>query len=223
MAADKIFEKYPLLAGFYGYEYDDNRLGELHNEYFNRVIEQPVPEFKAYLRNALHDSYVKDVFYDSKELTISLYDCYLADYAGYFAREMGFTIHDEKLEFPVSLTFSGLKKFEVNSINRNWKILPVNKDKYILEMREFLYDEAIKLESDDISLGMLFWPHSYYVNMLLVEVECNKLTFNDNHRETFVRLFGEENERWFDLYWNERLKGNGLADSQLVDLINDNR
>ncbi|MGA1870908.1 MAG: DUF4085 family protein [bacterium] len=223
-------KKYPLLDSLIcysgnDYNYDEERVKKLSNEYtaFLKSKEDIFPHISKYFNSRLHDSWLQSIDNKNNEINILLNEFSTHCFSDALIEKFSLILPHSKRVFPVCLKFKGIKYYSISWINRNSKILPLKKEKYLPLLTEFLYDEAIVLEQGIISTGMLFVSKSKgNKSYLLLQIECSDLKIEEYQRKAFIELFGEEYLNLFDIYWVEKQKGKYFDYSTALDLLNKN-
>lgn len=228
---NNIFKnKYPLLDSLiyfkgnnWGEDYSESQRSKLSEKYASFISsENNFDEItKQYFGGRLHDSWVEKISYQSDQMSIVLNEFSSHCFADAIVEGFNLNIPHKKLIFPVALNFSKIKNISISWVNGNSKIIPLNKEKFIPKLSEFLYDQIITLEENKISLGMLFWSGlKGNKSDLLLQVECEKVNVDESQREAFIKIFGDKYLDLFDLYWAEKQSGNYFDYSTAIELIN---
>ena len=155
-----------------------------------------------FLGSKLHDSWIISIDSTKGDLTIKV-----NDFIGHLFFDAVVACRDVKIPHKqrvceVSLVFKNVKRFSLNYINRNDKIIPVKASKYFKYINEYLYDEVLEVAQDKIMMGIVFdaqTPDRDKSSMLL-ELEAEKLLIEDNRRIAIVEAFGENTAKLFDEY-----------------------
>jgi hypothetical protein len=227
--ANLFKNKYPLLDSLIYFK--GNNWGKTYNESQRKKLADGYDSFisskhniddriKNYFRSRLHDSWVEKISYQSNLLSITLNEFSSHCFADAISEHFNLNIPHKKRLLPLTLNFLKVKDLSVSWINGNSKILPLNKDKFMSKLSEFLYEEIIVFEKDKIVIGMLFWTgmkgnKSY----LLLQVECEDLYVEEAQREAFKLIFNNNYLDLFDLYWAKRQSGMYFDYSTAIELI----
>ena len=177
----------------------DKRLGELSGI---------LPLGRTYLNSAMHDSWVISYSKTSTAISISLNDFQSHCFCHAFAARIGVSNGYGASDCTVAFCFSGVHRLAVCHVNRNGKLLPLHTDRFLPLLETWLADDPSLLSPNRIRLGILFWTKRKVKksNELFLELEAEQLDFREHQREVFLRLFGEEHLKWFDLYMETRQK-----------------
>jgi hypothetical protein len=105
-------------------------------------------------------------------------------------------------------------------------LIPIDAEKYLPLLREFLQDELIHIENESISMGMSFWmkkERRSFGNYLLLQVESAKLNIEEYQPQAFIDLFGRDHVDVFNSFWAERQKGHYFDHSTALAFLNTQR
>lgn len=180
-----------------------------------------LPAGFLYLNSSLHDSLITSLNYDNNRLCISFNEFSSECFCIALNDLAEINLSHKKIVLPVSFSFEQIKSYSLYYVNRNNKLIKVNKTINIRRLTEYLYDEIIELEPGSISIGIFFVAKgpSKRKMFLILEIKSKKLIIEEFQKETFLNLFGGKFVDLFDEYWSERQKGVLFDYSESVDFI----
>ncbi len=167
-----------------------------------------LPQGKTYLNSRLHDSWVLRFTRTKDDFAILLNDFQSHCFCAALSFLRGDLISHRLAVLPLCLLFVQVRKITVSHVNRHGKLLAVKAERLFTGKCEFLCDEVGEIEDGHTSIGILFWKDKMIKGdkRLLLEVEAKKLSIQEQQRQDFVDLFGEELVSWFDLHMDARKK-----------------
>jgi hypothetical protein len=208
---DKVHweEMFPLLRTYIAYEDEEEQLGQRlfeEQELFLEANEKTLPKGKMYLNSRLHDSWVRNVEYDEHNVAITLNEFSTHCFCDALVHAYELDVPHELRISPIAVEFRNVSSCYVYSIGEE-KIL--NTKAYLPKLSEWLYDEIRRIDSNVISVGVVFWAGSLNRKrrMLLFQAECEAMRFHESLKNEFVRLFGGKFTEQFASFWSERRTG----------------
>lgn len=227
---NNIFKnKYPLLdtliyskSNSWGEIYTDSYREECSKGYSKFIDSEfeETPFVKNYFNFGLHDSWVTNIHFNQEQLEITFNDFQTHCFVDALLEVSNEKIQHKKRILPVSLSFKKIKKLSVAWVNQNSKILYLNKDRYLPKLKEYLYEQVLTVEPDKLSVGILFLSglkgnKSY----LLVEIECERISLDEQQRNAFIKLFSGNHLALYDSYRTQRNNGSYFEFSTSLEFI----
>ena len=167
-----------------------------------------IPSVKNYFNYRLHDSWVTNTQFNKEQLEITLNDFSTHCFVDALLEVSKQKIPYKKRVLPVSFSFKKLKKLSVAWINKNDKLIYLKKDKYLPQLKEYLFEQVISVKPGQITVGALFWSGlKGNKSELLVEIECEELFIDEQQRNAFIKLFGGNHLEIYDLYVAQKQNG----------------
>ena len=211
--------KYPLLdtlvyskSNNWGDIYTDSYREECSKSYSKFIDSkfEETPFIKNYFNFGMHDSWVTNMHFNREQLEITFNDFQTHCFVDALIEVSNEKIQHKKRVLPVILRFNNIKKLSVAWVNKNSKIIFLNKNRYLPKLKEYLYEQVVTFEPDKISVGILFWSDlKGNKSYLLVEIECGNLSIEEQQRNAFIQLFDGNHVELYDLYKVQR--NNGLC------------
>ena len=224
-------EKYPLLDSSFGFQgnnwgesYSPSEAKELFEKYASFIASKKsiLETIELYFGSRLHDSQVEYIEYRENKLAITLNEFASHCFADALDETYSLGVPHKKRVFPVSICFSGIERCTISWINKNSKILPLNKEKYFPKLSELLSDQIIAFSDKFIEVGFLFWTmHGGNKSNLLLEIKAQKLEIFEHQRNAFEKLYSGRYLDIFDYFWQEKRKGKYFDYSVAKQLINE--
>lgn len=202
-------EMFPLLRTHIGYEDEDEQLGQRlfeQQELFLEVNNKTLPKGKMYLNSRLHDSWVRNVEHDEHSVTIALNEFSTRCFCDALAHAYELDLPHALRIMPIVVEFHNVSSCSVYSIGEE-KIL--NTKAYLPKLSEWLYDEIKRIDSNVLSVGVVFWAGSLNRKRrrLLFRVDCQAMRFHEGQKTAFNKLFGRTFAEEFASFWSERQSG----------------
>ena len=164
-----------------------------------------IPKVGRYFGSRLHDSWVMSISYTGDSLTLCLNEFYSHVFCDALVELTNIKIPHERRQCPVSFTFENVRSCSLCRINKNDKVMPINKKKYLPKLTEYLWDEIHEISSQRIKMGIGFWADlpGRQRNNLILEIDAERLVIKEEQRDAVLTMFGEEYISLFDSYWQE--------------------
>jgi hypothetical protein len=203
--------KYPLLAYDRSNDYEQDYAFEIWGKYRNDLAAKvdTLPHGAKYLGCILHDSEVLSLSYENQEVIICLNDFSTHCFVDALSDMLNLGIPYSKTIFPLGLRFTGVSQCSMARVNLKEQIVYLSFERYFPRLKEFLYEEVIRLDEQCIEIGMIFTLSGRVQskNQSLLQLRGSQLIFEEGQREAFINLVGKKYITIFDEYWNEREHG----------------
>ncbi|MDH3349808.1 MAG: hypothetical protein OEM02_17100 [Desulfobulbaceae bacterium] len=219
---------YPLISSLTtydnNYKFDDDLISRhtvAHKEKINAFENNEL--FSRYFGSILHDSPIIQICNDKDLLQIKVNDYQCFDFASETCHAFGIKVPRKKLIFPLTLKFHH-PKIQLSRINKNDKLIYVNKTKYIPKLAYWLHDEFQFISEKNIKVGILAEKRPCKGNKgeLLLEVDSSSIEAHEEQKESYLNIFGKA----YLQYWNrfrEQWKSQGyLAHEDMVLILSEN-
>lgn len=184
----------------------------------DRVI---APGAEGFLACGLHDSRVLGLDEFPGCVCLRLDDFSTHCFCDAVAHAHGLAHANPRPVMPVTLTFHGVSACRFYRLDRNFELVPTNKQTDRATLSEYLYDEVSRLDETGIAVAIVFWRSSVQRHpYVILEVEAKALQIEEQFRDAFVAVAGEMHEELFGAYMIERKQGNVFDFSGAVDFLN---
>jgi hypothetical protein len=221
MQETRLKVKYPLLHWYIQNDAEDPFPLALYNRQRDilQAGEAITPYGNMFLSSMLHDSWVLSIRESGGQLTIELSDFSTRCLCHAIYDVCGKKQDSKSFVMPLTLTFDGVSLCVLNRVNRNVKVLPIRKDKYVPAISEYLYDEVTQLDEAGVALGIVFWRRSSRLMQVILEVEAQRLRIQEQFRAAFLSTVGNDYESLFDAYLTQRSNGKSLDYSSALEFL----
>ncbi len=233
MNSNYFHHRFPLLDSLIctpgnNWEYDEVQVKQLSDDYKELIENRKniLPQGHAYLNSRLHDSWVESAEQNENGITILLKDFQSHCFSDAICDEHKENVPHKKRVFPIGLHFSEIQSYSISRINKNNKIIPLSRKRYLSKFSEFLFDEALLIEPGNIDIGILFLSDCHAFSnksTLLLHIRSKNLNFTNNQREAFQKMFPEKYHYLFDAFWKKRIEGKPFDYSESIKFIKENR
>jgi hypothetical protein len=214
-------EVFPLLREHVGYEDEQEELRHRlisEQEAFLEANKKSLPKGLVYLNSRLHDNWVRNVRYDGHNLAITLNEFSTHCFCDALVDTHHLDVPHEMRILPITVQFRRVSACSLYSI---WEEKILQTKPYLARLSEWLYDEIIRIDSNLISAGVVFWARTLTRKRrrLLLQVECEALRFLESQEKEFLRLFGVEFLEQFASFWKKREAGRCFDYSSALKFI----
>jgi hypothetical protein len=159
-----------------------------------------------------HDSKILGLRTYQRDLYLELSDFQTAQLAYALREHKRVEISDSRIKFPVTIVFSGVSHYSLNTINRQGRIKR-RSSKFSRHLTEYLYESFSSFEKGRIELCLNLWSkdqhcgHSRWLSL----IECEGIAIHQDFRSKWVTLFGDESSALFDQYMQNRFDGKSFS------------
>ncbi|MCF7955930.1 MAG: hypothetical protein K9M75_09030 [Phycisphaerae bacterium] len=216
----KLYSKYPLLnysLSDYNQDAYDNIAVPLWKKEKELLTTNQsfLPSIERYLQSGLHDSEMISFAYNYQTVTINFDEVQCSDFYWAFTDIM-------KLPgiipvFPVSLIFHNIRNFTAYKVNRNNKLLPVSKNKWLPRIYDYQTEHVIDVTPSSISIAIVVSSKYKYNCYIVLEIEAERLEIKENQREVFKEHLGEKHLPIIDKFIKEMDNGKRFYDCSVAE------
>lgn len=221
-------EKYSLISALTtydnNYKFDDALIDNLSKKHFEYIeSHQNSSLLLKYFGSVLHDSPTIKITSSDDALTITLNDYHCYDFACETCHAYGIEKRKKELVFPITFNFHRAR-IQLSRINKNGKLIYVNKAKHIPRLAYWLHDEILSISRERIKLGVLLEARPCKGNKgeLLLEIDARCLSVSEKQKEQYINLFGKKYLPYWERF-EKQWQSNGYVSQENMALLLENK
>ncbi len=196
---------------------ESERIAEEYKDFIGKS-KQHLKLVERYFNSRLHDSWVIGIEVEKLNIRIMLNDFMAHCFSDALEDTLKLGTKHRDRKFPVELIIEGVKYWNLFGLNRNGKMLPLSKDRYLKTLHEFLYDELKIISEEEVFGGLLFSSDSYR-SSILFEFRAEGIGFVEGQEKAFTEIFGHENIKYWEHFWKKRCDGEHFDYSMSIEEI----
>ncbi|MGI6125094.1 MAG: hypothetical protein ACOYIG_13120 [Acetivibrionales bacterium] len=214
---EHLFDTYPLLRYYLGTDdaYGQDFALPLWQQQ-NALLEANrcrLPKVRRFLGSALHDSPVTEIAWTGDSLTIAVDEIQCIDF--WSAIKELRKPRGQWPDFRASLVFHNVTHARLYLINRDGEIELVDKNEWLTEIDEFLYDHVVELSPAGIKVALVFFANKRN-RYLVLEIAAERLEIVENQRQLIARRLGEDYLPVFDAFVERLEAGEYFGDADMI-------
>jgi hypothetical protein len=167
----------------------------------------------------LHDSSIIDARLTSQRFVLQLNDFTTHAFADALVTKKGLDVDDSKRIFRIDLEFE----------NANTSYNIVDEDGFIEEIKpvsidEYLYEDIISFTDEIIEIALVVWAKGQkgkQGKQILILISAKNVLLMEHQKIDWANIFGNEYDRYYDLFTTELLKRTYLSDQSLCENLID--
>ena len=168
-----------------------------------------------YFFGHLHDSYILECKNSNGNLYLKINEMATLEFACAIIEKMKLKIDRSKIIFPLEIMSENTNHLSLNTVDIDGRIY---ENKFV-KLHEYLYEEIIEWTNDNIKIAFDLWANKLKQNRYLLLLSCKKLIINEEQSKYWKKYFGEEFNKYYDIFLEERNKGNYFSDYSLCEKL----
>jgi hypothetical protein len=212
------------LAPTFVENYTDENVPKSVYENYTKKIEkykEYIGTGSKYFFGHLHDSDILVCKNDNGNLYLKVNEMATFEFACALIDKMKLKINKQKIIFPLEIISEHTNHLSLNIVDIDGKIY---ENKFV-KLNEYLYEEIIEWNNENIKIAFDLWSHKLKQNRHLLILSCEKLIISEKQSIYWKKYFGEEYNKYYDIFLEKRNKGEYLSDyslcEKLIDKINE--
>ena len=192
-----------------------------YNEFLNNH-EHVIGQFRKYMISRLHDSPILESSFNELSFKIQLNDFATMCFADALIIRKELQISTDKLVFLLDLQFIGIKKIAYFLVDDDGFLSPID----FVKTDEYLYEQITSIDGDGLEIVFHLWKTRNLPDdidgRIIVQIQAQKLIINEQQDVTWIQLFGNQFDDYYNYFKTEFNKGRYLSDySQCLKLIDE--
>jgi hypothetical protein len=154
--------------------------------------------FMKYLICKLHDSLVIELTQNLDNLKIKLNDFATHVFADAIVEKKKINIPHDNLVFPLTIELKGNLAFTCNTVDDRGFLREIG----IIDVDEYLYEQVIKIENDNIEIAFQFWKSALEGEKsgkdIVLIVSARELIITEKQAQAWNEIFGNEYDEYYE-------------------------
>ena len=200
---------------------DENVSKAVYQNYHNRIKEYKkiMGIGSKYFHGHLHDSRIISCKNNKGDLYLKLNEMATLQFACALIDKMKLKINISKMIFPLEIISENTNHLSLNTVDVSGKLDEIK----FVALNEYLYEEIIEWTDGKIKIAFDLWAnrirHNY--NRYLLLLSCENVIINERQRIYWNKYFGDKYDKYYNVFLEERNKGECLADYSLCEKLID--
>jgi hypothetical protein len=161
-----------------------------------------------YFFGHLHDSKIISCKNNNGNLYLKLNEMATLQFACALIDKLKLNINKSKIIFPLEISSENTSHLSLNIVDTNGKIIENN----FIKVSEYLYEEIIEWTDVNIKIAFDLWTNKIKPYRYLLLLSCRKINILENQKIHWNNYFGNEYDKYYDIFLEERKKGIYLSD-----------
>ena len=196
---------------------DEEVSHDIYKDYKNKILnyKKYIGIGSKYFFGHLHDSDILSCKKIKGILYLKLNDRSTLEFACALIDKKKLKIDKSKIIFPLEIISEGATRLSLNTVDVDGTIL----ESKFVKLNEYLYEEIIEWTDENIKIAFDLWSHKLKPYRYLLILFCKKLIINENQNTYWKKYFGEEYNKYYNIFLEERNKGEYLSDYSLCEKL----